>query len=180
MTDTIKPIAYCCINRQGDITSTIKHKDGWRKAPLYDESAIEQARQEGRDEFAMKLSHANIEIAELRRQLAATQADNAALHSAAHRLALESECFYLDCEDMPILSKWTEPMLNAISEVQKTRWESGTSAIDALLTAKERETIERCAKVCMERGERSRIAAGKPNGDRDEFYCADDIRALAS
>lgn len=42
----------------------------------------------------------------------------------------------------------------------------------------EAATIERAAKVCEERGERNRIAAGLPNGDRDEFYCADDIRRL--
>ena len=40
------------------------------------------------------------------------------------------------------------------------------------------EERERCAKVCEDRGNRNRIAAGFPNGDRDEFYCADDIRAL--
>jgi hypothetical protein len=39
-------------------------------------------------------------------------------------------------------------------------------------------TLERAAKACEERGERNRIAAGLPNGDRDEFYCADDIRRL--
>ena len=44
-----------------------------------------------------------------------------------------------------------------------------------LVAAAERE---RCAKVCEERGERNRISAGLPNGDRDEFYCADDIRSL--
>ena len=42
----------------------------------------------------------------------------------------------------------------------------------------EAETLERAAKACEERGERNRIAAGLPNGDRDEFYCADDIRRL--
>ena len=36
---------------------------------------------------------------------------------------------------------------------------------------------EACARVCDERGNRMRIASGFPNGDRDEFYCADDIRA---
>jgi len=40
-------------------------------------------------------------------------------------------------------------------------------------------TLERAAKACEERGERNRLAAGLPNGDRDEFYCADDIRRLA-
>ena len=39
-------------------------------------------------------------------------------------------------------------------------------------------TLERAAKVCEERGERNRLAAGLPQGDRDEFYCADDIRLL--
>lgn len=39
-----------------------------------------------------------------------------------------------------------------------------------------REEREACARTCMDRGERNRVAAGKPNGDRDEFYCADDIR----
>lgn len=39
-------------------------------------------------------------------------------------------------------------------------------------------TIERAAKACEERGERGRLATGLPNGDRDEFYCADDIRRL--
>ena len=39
-------------------------------------------------------------------------------------------------------------------------------------------TLERAAKACEERGERNRLAAGLPNGDRDEFYCADDIRRL--
>ena len=39
-------------------------------------------------------------------------------------------------------------------------------------------TIERAAKACEERGERNRLATGLPNGDRDEFYCADDIRQL--
>lgn len=38
--------------------------------------------------------------------------------------------------------------------------------------------LERAAKACEERGDRNRIAAGLPNGDRDEFYCADDIRRL--
>lgn len=42
----------------------------------------------------------------------------------------------------------------------------------------EAATLERAAKTCEERGERNRISAGKPNGDRDEFYCADDIRRL--
>ena len=45
----------------------------------------------------------------------------------------------------------------------------------ALVAAAERE---RCANVCEDRGNRNRIAASLPNGDRDEFYCADDIRAL--
>ena len=39
-------------------------------------------------------------------------------------------------------------------------------------------TFERAAKACEERGQRNRLASGRPNGDRDEFYCADDIRAL--
>ncbi|MFZ4538944.1 hypothetical protein [Propionivibrio sp.] len=39
-------------------------------------------------------------------------------------------------------------------------------------------TIERAAKMCEERGERNRVSSGKPNGDRDEFYCADDIRRM--
>lgn len=39
-------------------------------------------------------------------------------------------------------------------------------------------TIERAAKACEERGERNRLSAGLPGGDRDEFYCADDIRRL--
>lgn len=48
-------------------------------------------------------------------------------------------------------------------------------AFEKIVAAKERE---RCAKVCEDRGNRNRIAASLPNGDRDEFYCADDIRAL--
>lgn len=40
-----------------------------------------------------------------------------------------------------------------------------------------RREREACAQLCRERGERNRIAEGKPKGDRDEFYCADDIIA---
>lgn len=39
-------------------------------------------------------------------------------------------------------------------------------------------TQEECARVCEERGMRNRAASGMPNGDRDEFYCADDIRSM--
>ena len=52
---------------------------------------------------------------------------------------------------------------------------AGLRAELALAAAAERE---RCAKVCEDRGNRNRIAANLPNADRDEFYCADDIRAL--
>lgn len=48
----------------------------------------------------------------------------------------------------------------------------------AFARAIEAATLERAAKACEERGERNRIADGKPDGDRDEFYCADDIRRL--
>lgn len=50
--------------------------------------------------------------------------------------------------------------------------------IEAFYRRAQEEMKERCAKVCEARGERNRLAAGLPNGDRDEFYCADDIRAL--
>ncbi len=53
-----------------------------------------------------------------------------------------------------------------------------TQRIFAAMRAAASEALERAAKVCEERGERNRIAAGFPNGDRDEFYCADDIRKL--
>lgn len=37
---------------------------------------------------------------------------------------------------------------------------------------------ERCAQVCELRGKRIAELNGTPAGDRDEYYCADDIRAL--
>jgi len=37
-------------------------------------------------------------------------------------------------------------------------------------------SAEQCALICEKRGNENRLAEGKPNGDRDEFYCADDIR----
>jgi hypothetical protein len=40
----------------------------------------------------------------------------------------------------------------------------------------EQRVAEACAKACENRGEENRIADGKPSGDRDEFYCADDLR----
>lgn len=38
--------------------------------------------------------------------------------------------------------------------------------------------LEEAALACMDRGERNRCANMMPKGDRDEFYCADDIRAM--
>lgn len=72
-------------------------------------------------------------LAATRKQLAEAQADNAAMHSAAHRLALEAECFYLDCKDMALVSKWDDPLQTAISDVQAIRWDGDTSALSAAI-----------------------------------------------
>ena len=68
-----------------------------------------------------------------RKQLAEAQADNANIHSAAHRLAIESECFWMDCKDMPTQSKWMDPMLDAIGQVQALRWRGDTSALQSAI-----------------------------------------------
>jgi len=52
-----------------------------------------------------------------------------------------------------------------------------TEHLDAYVAEKVKEEREACAKLCEKRGNENRIAEGKQNGDRDEFYCADDIRA---
>lgn len=161
MTDTIKPIAYCCINRQGDITSTIKHKDGWRKAPLYDESATEQARQEGRNEWqekskgtfqtAAKNDALTKENDDLRRQLVAAQA---LILEAAEDIG-EWGCY---------ASAYFQAKHNLTGCIEKYRC-TDTTVLDALLAQRERETIERCAKVCD-------VQAGEPECPERAEYCA--------
>lgn len=92
--------------------------------------------EEHKSEFAKLMQKHNalhINAHETRQQLAEAQADNAAMHSAAHQLAIEAECFYLDCKDMPVLSKWTDPMLDAIGAVQALRWRGDTAALDAAI-----------------------------------------------
>ena len=90
-------------------------------------------------------------LADARREAAEAQAFSEVMHSAMHRLALEAECFYLDCKDMPILSKWTNPLLDAISNVQKIRWESEKSALTTAIEA---------AKVEMREAWETRIQLG--------------------
>ena len=107
---------------------------------LYKSSDLEAARREGEDRVIDKLlaAQANENAArsmceDFRRQLAEAQADNAAMHSAAHRLALEAECFYLDCKDMALVSKWDDPLQTAISDVQAIRWSGDTKALDSAI-----------------------------------------------
>ena len=73
------------------------------------------------------------DLAATRKQLAEAQAENAAMHSAAHRLALEAECFYMDCKDMALVSKWDDPLQTAISDVQAIRWDGDTKALDSAI-----------------------------------------------
>ena len=82
------------------------------------------------DAFAKQLTS---DLVATRKQLAEAQADNAAMHSAAHRLALEAECFYLDCKDMALVSKWDDPLQTAISDVQAIRWSGDTKALDSAI-----------------------------------------------
>lgn len=44
---TLQPIAFCSVNKQGDITRTVKRADAWSKVPLYFLTA-EQAKAAGR------------------------------------------------------------------------------------------------------------------------------------
>ena len=73
------------------------------------------------------------DLAATRKQLAEAQAENAAMHSAAHRLALEAECFYMDCKDMALVSKWDDPLQTAISDVQSLQWSGDTSALSSAI-----------------------------------------------
>lgn len=40
----VEPVAYGAMNKQGDLTSTLKRRDGWRTLPLYTVEAIAAAR----------------------------------------------------------------------------------------------------------------------------------------
>lgn len=83
--------------------------------------------------FRNQVAQLEDELAATRKQLAEAQADNTAMHSAAHRLALEAECFYMDCKDMALVSKWDDPLQTAISDVQSLRWSGDTKALDAAI-----------------------------------------------
>lgn len=103
-------------------------------------SCLEAARREGEDRVIDKLlaAQANENAArsmceDFRRQLAEAQADNAAMHSSAHSLALEAECFYLDCKDMALVSKWDDHLQTAISDVQSLQWSGDTSALSSAI-----------------------------------------------
>ena len=87
-------------------------------------------------------------------------------------LALTTEIKMDDKEILEIADRFANP------EFIERKPEFVNRARIAFGRAIEAATLERAAKVCEERGERNRIANGKPNGDRDEFYCADDIRRL--
>lgn len=86
-----------------------------------------------REEQQARIAGLHADLAATRKQLAEAQADNAEMHSAAHRLALEAECFYMDCKDMALVSKWDDPLQTAISDVQAIRWIGDTCAISAAI-----------------------------------------------
>lgn len=95
------------------------------------EQAIEAARQEGYAECCKGVDTftdaTNAEVRDLRRQLAAAQA---LVSDAADRLCGHD---------------W---LPRSVRRLQSELRRADTTAIDTLLAAKERETIERCAKIC--------------------------------
>lgn len=131
-----------------------RHQDDARRAAAswnacldFDIETLELAAKVGGLKIALDshnaaLAHLQSRISELERvrgELAEAQADNAAMHSAAHRLALEAECFYLDCKDMALVSKWDDHLQTAISDVQAIRWDGDTSALSAAIAGQQKE-----------------------------------------
>jgi hypothetical protein len=77
-----------------------------------------------------------------------------------------------------ISDKTLTSIYNQANGITGKRLPITTARIFAAMRAAMDDALDRAARACEERGERNRIAAGLPNGDRHEFYCADDIRKL--
>ena len=168
MSENIKPAAWSCLVLQAD--ATFKPELSFTEPPaelysvrkiaaLYDESSIEAARQEGEDRVVNKLlcaqaneNAANGLVADLRRQLAAAQA----------LLMVISDAVPCMCQEH---SEQAEALLDC----------SGHAALDTLLAARERETIERCIKTCDDGPERQDC-----NGQwvKDQEACVQALKAL--
>lgn len=80
------------------------------------------------------------------------QADLADITSLGQRLALELECLLLDTKDLPTVSKWWDPAIDAIFD-----WREYIAAVDRRGQPEKQANIESCTKcttpdLCREYG----------------------------
>lgn len=164
MSENIKPVAH-----QYLFTSPFGDGEVWRdnqtiwngqyakqSRPLYDQSAIEAARQEGREAVLAELREKGTCVeSDLRRLLKEEQfahsqlmAKHNALHRNAHELRRQlaaAQALVSDAANRLCGHDW---LPRSVRRLQSELRRADTTSLDALLAAKERETIERCAKLC--------------------------------